>query len=260
MFKYPKFINGKKTICLENKVGKQMMMDILVYQLKKGQTKVFSKPNKEIAILLLQGSVKFSTDNLSVVGKRKNVFEDGPYVIHVCKDKKIKVTALTNCEILYQSTTNNKIFKSKIYRPKDILHQVGGQGVLEGTMLRDINTVFDYENAPYSNMVLGEVLTRQGRWCSYVPHHHPQPEVYYYKFLRPEGFGGCFLNENVYYIKDGSCCYINGGSTHVQSTAPGFAMYYAWMIRHLKNNPWNKTRIVDKRYKWLEKGSYGKAK
>ncbi len=253
LFDYPKFVNGKKTICTENS---KMMMDIFVYQLKKGQTKIFKQPKKEIAILLTQGKIKIQADKIKATCARKNVFERKPCALHVCKNTQIKITALTNAEFIYQSTTNNKKFKAKLY--KKVLTQVGGKGVLESTMLRDINTIFDYANAPYSNMVLGEVLIRQGRWASYVPHYHPQPEVYYYKFKRPEGFGGCFLDDQAFKIKDGSCCYINGGSTHVQSTAPGYPMYYCWMIRHLKNNPWNKTRIVDRRYKWLEKGSYGK--
>ncbi len=123
-------------------------------------------------------------------------------------------------------------------------------------MLRDINTIFDKSNAPYSNLVVGEVLCRQGRWWSYVPHYHPQPEVYYYKFDREEGFGASFIGETPYFVKDGSCCFIPPNHTHAQTTAPGFPMYCCWMIRHLDGNPWEKTRIVDERYKWLEEGSY----
>ena len=35
-------------------------------------------------------------------------------------------------------------------------------------------------------------------------------------------------------------------------TAPGYPMYNVWMIRHLPNDPWKKTRIVDERFAWLD--------
>ncbi|NCA67564.1 MAG: 5-deoxyglucuronate isomerase, partial [Clostridia bacterium] len=31
----------------------------------------------------------------------------------------------------------------------------------------------------------------------------------------------------------------------------GYPMYCCWMIRHLDNNPWERTRIDDPRYVWL---------
>lgn len=37
---------------------------------------------------------------------------------------------------------------------------------------------------------------------------------------------------------------------HPQATAPGYAMYFCWMIRHLNENPWT-TRIIEEEHKWL---------
>ena len=45
------------------------------------------------------------------------------------------------------------------------------------TAQRQVNTIFDYDTAPYSNMVLGEVINDRGNWSGYLPHYHPQPEV-----------------------------------------------------------------------------------
>mgnify|MGYP000600444855 CR=1 FL=1 len=56
----------------------------------------------------------------------------------------------------------------------------------DGTADRQVLTVFDYENAPYSKLVLGEVFHKPGCWTSYPPHYHPQPEVYYYEFEKPQ--------------------------------------------------------------------------
>ncbi len=74
------------------------------------------------------------------------------------------------------------------YAPEDIQIQRAGVSDLQGTMRRNIKTVFDYENAPYSNMVLGEVLNFPGKWSSYPP-HFILSRKYIYRFDKPQGFG-----------------------------------------------------------------------
>ena len=259
MIRYPKFNkNGEKVLCKMDGIGKEMLMDISVFSLKAGTKKIFFKEDKEIVILLTNGKIRFRAQNIDEIHDRYNVFKDNPTTLHVCKGTKVIIDCIEDSEFIYQSTTNDNVFPAKLYRKEDVINAVGGKDVLENTMLRDINTIFDKSNAPYSNLVVGEVLCRQGRWWSYVPHYHPQPEVYYYKFEREEGFGASFIGETPYFVKDGSCCFIPPNHTHAQTTAPGYPMYCCWMIRHLDGNPWEKTRIVDERYKWLEEGSYGK--
>jgi len=138
------------------------------------------------------------------------------------------------------------------YKPEDILYQEFGKGQWGGTGHRICSTVFDYDNAPYSNMVLGEVFNQPGKWSSYPPHHHPQPEVYYYQFDRPQGFGACFIGDDVYKSVHGSASYITDGNDHHQVVAPGYEMCYVWMIRHLKDDPWYKTtRFYAEEHEWL---------
>ena len=62
-----------------------------------------------------------------------------------------------------------------------------------------------------------------------------------------EGFGACFIGDDVYKIMDGSAAAIPPGKTYPQVTAPAFPMYYCWMIHHLEDNPWT-DRVVDLRY------------
>lgn len=253
MFLYPKFNkNGEKVIARIGGKNKEMLMDISVFQLKKGQKKYFFQENKEIAILLIDGSIKITAGDIDESATRKDLFEDLPTTLHVCKGTKIKIEATSEARFIYQATENNKTFPPKIYRKADVIQTVSCEGMWENTAVRDVNTIFDYDNAPYSNMVIGEVLARQGRWWSYVPHSHPQPEVYYYEFAREEGFGACFIGEDAHTVKNGSAGCFVGGKTHVQVTAPGYPMYNVWMIRHLDGNPWKKTRVVDERYAHLE--------
>ena len=111
--------------------------------------------------------------------------------------------------------------------------------------------------ASWSDMVLGEVLNDRGNWSGFLPHRHPQPELYYFKFDRPEGFGASFNGDDVFKCVDNSFSAIKGGNLHPQSAAPGFQMYTCWMIRHLENDPWlQSTRNEDEAYLWLHDAQF----
>ncbi len=253
MFNYPEFNEmGEKVLTRINGIGGESLMDISVFSLRKGEKREFYNDKQEIAILLIAGKIGIKADWVNEDAERRGLFDDLPTTLHVCKGVRVEIEAKDDSRFIYLSTENERVFATKIYRKEDVIQTVSCEGMWENTAVRDVNTIFDYDNAPYSNLVIGEVLARQGRWWSYVPHSHPQPEVYYYEFDREEGFGGCFIGDEAYKVTNGSVGFFPGGKTHVQVTAPGFPMYNVWMIRHLDGNPWKKTRIVDPRYTWLE--------
>ncbi len=272
VFGYPEFDgNGEKILTTYSNEYKDMQMDIRVYRMKTGEVKEFEKPEEEAAVLLLKGSVELAAyDRADVSGKadteeaccriranRKDVFTEGPYCIHACRNSRIQVKALADSEILVQSTRNDTVFETKIYEPKDAPFKYSAVGKFGNVAKRRVNTIFDAEIAPYSNMVLGEVLNDRGNWSGYLPHRHPQPEVYYFLFDRPEGFGASFVGDEVYKSVDGSFSAIPGGELHPQAAAPGFQMYTCWMIRHLDGNRWNQTdRNEDERYLWLHDAQF----
>lgn len=251
VFGYPEFDkNGEKILTTYDNEYRDMLMDIRVFRMKAGDAKTFLKGGEETAVLLLSGKVAFEWEGEKETVSRKDVFTEGPYCLHVCKNVEIKVTAETDAEILVQSTDNEGAFDSRFYRPEDAPWGYSCVGLFGDVAKRRVNTIFDYTSAPYSNMVLGEVLNDRGNWSGYIPHDHPQPETYYFMFDRPEGFGASFVGDDVFKIKDGSFSAIPGGKTHPQAAAPGFQMYTCWMIRHLPGNPWT-DRIDDERYTWL---------
>ena len=250
-FSYPEFENGVKILSRAGDAENDMMMNITVYRMKAGEKRTFCYEQEEMAVLLVLGQITFHWDGKQAAGQRANFVEEGPYCLHVSAGVQVTVKALADSEVLVQTTENDRPFPSVFYRPEDCRNDIFGLGVLDGKLERTVRTIFDYNNAPYSNMVNGEVINHQGGWSSYTPHHHPQPEVYYYRYERPEGFGACFIGENVYKIKDGGVAAILGGKTHPQVTAPAFPMYYCWMIRHLPGDPWT-GRIVDERYTWID--------
>ncbi len=253
MLESPAFENGKKILCEMGGKNADMLMNIYVQRIAMGEKIVFLEPENETAILLLRGEVNFSWDARGETARRESPFERKPYCLHVSKNTRAIVEALADSEIMVQQTDNAREFPAVFYTPETCLYQEFGKGQWGGTGHRIVSTMFDLSNAPYSNMVMGEVFNQPGKWSSYPPHHHPQPELYYYQFDRPEGFGASFIGDNVFKSTDGSYSAIPGGNAHQQVVAPGFTMYYVWMIRHLDGDPWDKTRIYIPEYEWLAK-------
>lgn len=228
-----------------------MMMDIGYQVMSKDEQISYEEISKEAAFVILTGSVEIKWANHSEQMQRNSLFDENPYCLHVGRNTKVSIKALTDAEVLIQKTENNKDFKAKFYHPEDVQCDIFGKGQWGGSAERTVRTIFDYENAPYSNMVNGEIINKPGRWTSYIPHFHPQPEVYTYKFDKPQGFGGCFIGDDAFKITHNSWCAVPGGQTHPQVAAPGYVMWYSWMIRHLPNDPWVKTRTDDKEHVWL---------
>ena len=239
-------------IRLDEGIGKDAMMDVALLVMEDGDTYSFEEPEKELAALVFDGKCTIEWDDQSYDVDRPNPFDYNPSCLHVCKGTKVKITAHGPCNIYIPTTLNDKTFPNKMYKPEDTdTWARGNQGELMGCIKREVRTCFDLDNAPYSNMVMGEVFGQPGKWTSYPPHYHPQPELYYYCFDRPEGFGAGFEGDTPYKVMNGDCLCIRGGNAHQQVTAPGYEMYYVWLIRHLDGDPWDKTRIYVKEYEWL---------
>ena len=257
-FGYPEFnASGEQILTTYNNEYSNMLMDIRVYKIKADEERIFCREGEEIDILLLAGKITYIFDEQKKTVSRKDVFTEGPWCVHVCSNTKVIVKANSDAEILVQCTKNEKQFPAKLYAPKDVPWGYSCAGKFGNTAQRQVNTIFDYDTAPYSNMVLGEVINDRGNWSGYLPHYHPQPEVYYFKFDRPEGFGASFIGNDVFKSIDSSFAAIADSKTHPQAVAPGFLMYTCWMIRHFDNNPWLRQNCnEDERYIWLHDAKF----
>ena len=233
-----------------------MLMNVTVYQLEPGGQLDLELPDEEMAIVLIEGSCQFEIHDREYGEcwniERKSCIDNLGYCLHVCKGMSVLISnfCVGMTEILVQSTKNSKRFAPQFYTPENTRRDTFGKGQFDGKAERGVTTYFDIENAPYSNMVCGEIVQPQGGWSSYPPHEHPHPEVYYYRFGHPNGFGACFLDDAVHKIADRSFAAIPGGKYHPQVTAPGYAMMYVWMIRHFDGYPWNERNFQDE-HKWL---------
>lgn len=232
-------------------MGTQMDVGLLV--LEAGQSFAIEEEEKETAVLLFSGHVTYEWDGRSEEAVRPDCFHYEAYCLLAGRGTRIVLTAHDHSELYIQKTVNPARYEAVMYTPQTVqVQHAGARGELMGCMRREIKTFFDYDNAPFSKMVLGEVLNFPGKWSSYPPHHHPQPEVYFYRFDHPQGFGAGFANGEIYKTGHNGLSVITSGF-HSQAAAPGYAMCYAWGIRHLDGNPWEKTRIDDPEHAWLWK-------
>jgi 5-deoxy-glucuronate isomerase len=186
---------------------------------------------------------------------RPNLFDYAPYCLSVPRQSKVSIKAgVGGVEFYYTATENANQFEARLFTPEECMSEFRGSGTMRETSTRIVRTCFDDTNRNESNLVIGEVIGVPGKWSSYPPHHHPQPEIYHYRFLPEQGFGLTLIGDKPYAIKDRDTILIREGEVHPQVTAPGYAMWYLWVIRHLDDahyGPATGTPIFVEEHKWV---------
>ncbi|MDR1613701.1 MAG: 5-deoxy-glucuronate isomerase [Planctomycetota bacterium] len=234
---------------VENGYGS--MMDVGVLLMEPGDAHTFHEETKEVAWILLQGKAVAEFDGKTAAMHRPNPFDYGTYCLLQAAGSTSSLAAVDKCKVFVQKTANGRKYPTHLYTPDQTdTWRRGAGGECGGACERDVRTSFDYENAPHSNMVLGEVVNLPGKWSSYPPHSHPQPEVYFYHFEKDQGFGAGWVDDEVVRIRNNGLAVITK-KPHPMVMAPGYACCYVWGIRHLPGNPWEKTRIDDPAHTWM---------
>jgi 5-deoxy-D-glucuronate isomerase len=235
-----------------------------ILKLKNGEEYNIQCP-LESAWLLINGRCKFAHDGHERIVERASCFEEDPFALHVAANNSATIIALTDCEFAVSKAINSKPFPTRIYDSQNMLEsEHRGKGLLNDTAYRIVRTIFDIRNSPEAKLVLGEVITAPGRWSSYPPHHHAQPEIYHYRFTEPQGYGHAECGDDVFKVRQFDTYKILDANDHAQAAAPGYGMYYIWVIRHLDDKPydypefteehsWTKSELANQRV-W--KGSF----
>ncbi|XP_060085119.1 5-deoxy-glucuronate isomerase-like [Ylistrum balloti] len=247
------FQEGYNAITELDGVHSQMHMDFGILKLSRGAV-FHSKEAKERAFLLMDGSIAFKYANKKNIAMRNSLLDELPHVLQVPKGAEVTLVAHEDSELCVQKAINNTDFEAVYYAPEHIRQQRFGEGTMQDSSTRIVRTVFDAKNATFSEMVLGEVINFPGKWSSYPPHKHPQPEIYHYRFpdAPSQGFGFGQVGENVYAIAHESTMIIDPWLVHPQVAAPGYPMYYIWMIAHTEGEKFgpNSRQFVDE-HAWL---------
>ncbi|MFH1530061.1 MAG: 5-deoxy-glucuronate isomerase [Pseudomonadota bacterium] len=226
-------------------------MDFGVLRLRAGEEHPGDDTLEE-AFLLMDGAAIFRFDGRQVGAERRSLFDEDPHALHHGPGATISVRAETDVELVICRTTCPRVFPTVLYDPDSILEsEHRDKGRLDDTSHRIVRTIFDGRNRPEANLVLGEVITFPGRWSSYPPHHHPQPEIYHYRFTDPRGYGHAELGEDVLKVRPFDTLEILDLHDHSQVAAPGYGMFYVWAIRHLPGQPYTAPEFTAA-HTWLQ--------
>lgn len=233
-----------------------MLMDFGILRVEAGSP-FKSAVEKERAFLLMNGGVTFewSFDGKSGSEKvaRGSLLDEEPIALHVPSGAEVTISADTGvAELAVQRTRNPKRFTPKVWKPGEYRSDRFGAGTMQDTSTRTVRTIFDAATAPESAMVLGEVINHPGKWSSYPPHTHAQPEIYHFRFFPQQGFGFSEQGDDVFKVKNADTVTIPPNVTHPQTAGPGYAMYYIWLIPHLQNDRFGPdSRIFVDKHEWV---------
>jgi 5-deoxy-glucuronate isomerase len=256
----PPFSRGYTTLVPRSGVTADMLMEFGVLKLLPGETWEQKSDDDEQCWLLSGGNASVSwrvTDGVQQTAdiSRPNLFDYAPWCLSVPKGSFVKISAGNKgAEFFYIATDNPRPFAPKLFTPEECQSEFRGAGTMRETSTRIVRTCFDDTNRSESNLVAGEVIGVPGKWSSYPPHHHPQPEIYHYRFLPAQGFGLTAIGDKAYIIRDKDTILIREGEVHPQVTAPGYAMWYLWVIRHIDGahyGPATNTPVFVDEHKWV---------
>lgn len=212
----------------------------------------------ESAWVLLRGAARLEYGGERASVSRTDVFRELPTALHLGPSEPVVVRAgAREVEFAVVRVKNARRFPARLFQPRELKTEFRGEGLVQGACLREVRLVFDLNERPKANLVLGEVVNYPGRWSSYPPHHHVQPELYHYRFTAESGYGHAELGEEVAKVRSNDTVCIPPGLDHAQVAAPGYGMYYLWAIRHLVRRPY-KGFTFSKQHAWaLERKNQG---
>ena len=230
----------------------EMLLDFGILVLEAGETFGDATANRERAFLLLDGEVEFGFDGKTIRAQRASMLDEGPWALHAAAGSPIEIKAHRRSELVVERVDNTQAFATTLYDPSNVRSQRFGEGTMQETSTRTVRTIFDAATNAASGMVLGEVINHPGKWSSYPPHGHAHPEIYHYRMFPDRGFGFAQAGDEVRRVTTRDTLLINGAIPHPQTAAPGYAMFYVWMIPHLPNDRFGPdSREFDPTHTWV---------
>jgi len=205
----------------------------------------------ETVLVLLDGEIEVRLGDAVFTAERRSLFDEGPSTFHCGGGTAVEIRAIgRTAELAVVRAANARSLPVRAYTPVETTTEDRGAGLAQGACRRLVRTIFDYSTRPDSSLVIGEVVNFPGRWSSYPGHHHAQPEVYHYRFTLPQGYGHAEIGDAVFKVRSGDTTTIPGGLDHAQVSAPGYGMYYLWIVRHLPRRPY-KGFTFTREHTWL---------
>lgn len=229
-----------------------MMMDFGILKLEKG-TVFQDDTTLERVFVLLSGKIRVSWDGKTVEAERDNCFDENLWCLNLSKADSVTIEGLSeDSEVAVIRTENHREFNGAIYHKDKVVREIRGENTMDDAGRRIVRTAMDVRLTPHSNIMFGEDVHFPGRWAGFPSHHHRQPEIYFYKFYPENGFGLLRLGDEGVLLEQNDLVKIAPNLVHPQVAAPGYAMYFLWIIRHLENDPYIKPTF-EEQHLWVEK-------
>lgn len=242
---------GYDSITELNGKHKEMMMDFGILKLDNG-TKFEDSKELERVFLLLYGEIEVCWNGEIVRISRETYLDDNVWCLNVPKNVSVTITGIAkDSEVAVMRTENDKDFTPVVRSGDAVVKETRGKGSMNEAGTRIVRTVQDVRLSPDSNLMLGEDVHYPGKWSGFPSHSHAQPEIYFYKFHPENGFGLLKLGDEGVLLEHNDTIKIMPNLVHPQVAAPGYAMYYLWVIRHLDGNPYIKPDF-EEQHLWVE--------
>ena len=249
LIKNPGYKEGLNPL-VEEGVQPGAEFDFTILKLSAGKSQTF-KSTKEACFVLIKGEITFEWAGRKEQCKREDPFHADPYALRVCHDTEVKITGIAaDNEIAVIESKNDLTFDPYYYTPAECGSENRGAGLMQDAAARIVRNIVTLEKNQESRFFLGEVITFPGKWSSYPPHEHPQPEFYYFKMLPEDGYGFSEDGDNAFKTHDGDLGLYTNRDRHAQAAAPGYAVYYLWMVHNTIGNPHMGPENPEQ-FKWL---------
>jgi 5-deoxy-glucuronate isomerase len=240
---------GESLIVREDDAVDSVGFDFAIVRLGAGERRE-ERHDKESVWILLGGEATLTFAGEAHHVHRASLFDELPTALSLCAKTALTIDSRDESEWAVVRAANERAFAPRLFLPEALAPERRGQGLAQEMCVRDVRLVFDWNERPESKLVVGEVVSYPGRWSSYPPHHHAQPELYHYRFTEPQGYGHAELDEHVVKVGPGDTLKIMGGETHAQVSAPGYGMYYLWIVKHLPDRPYRGFEFTPE-HRWL---------
>lgn len=243
------FAMGETLIVREDDSVDPVAFDFGIRRLRAGERVEESSP-KESVWVLLRGEAEVALEGASHPVRRGSLFDEPPSAAHVSAGTDVAIESRGETEWAVARVANERAFDPRLFLPETLTPELRGKGLAQDMSVRSVRLIFDLRERPESKLVVGEVVNYPGRWSSYPPHHHAQPELYHYRFTEPQGYGHAELDDRVFKVRQHDTIKIMGGEDHAQVSAPGYGMYYLWIVRHLDGDPYRGFEFAPE-HQWL---------
>ena len=206
-----------------------------------GQKHAARGTKAEVALVVLGGrcSVRGRRIEFNAIGERRDVFSGLPHTVYLPIDTDYEIEAITDLEVAVAESPATRKTEPALIGPAQVKCKALGRDNFSRQALIMID-----ESFPSEHFFIGEAIVPPGNWGSFPPHRHEldnppdelaMEEIYFFRFNPTGGFGmqriytDALDVDATYTVRHNDTIAIPRGY-HPVVNAPGYTMYYLWVM------------------------------